>query len=88
MKKGYPRRRSLNGHVRVQTQLAVARREVGVTQEELAQRLSVTQSAIAQVERPDGNPTLYTIERIASALGWRLSIEPMKQARPTSSSER
>lgn len=58
----------------VSTQLAVARREAGLTQEQVARKLKVSQSAVAQVERADGNPTVQTVERIASLLGYHLTL--------------
>lgn len=64
------------GRMPVSTQLAVARREAGLTQETLARRLRISQSALAQVERPDGNPTVQTVERIAHLLGYQLILQP------------
>lgn len=58
----------------VSTQLAIARREAGMTQQEVAKKLRVSQSAIAQVERPDGNPTVQTVEKIAKLFGYQLSL--------------
>ncbi len=64
------------GRMPVSTQLAVARREAGLTQETLARRLRISQSALAQVERPDGNPTVQTVEKIAHLLGYQLILQP------------
>ena len=58
----------------VSTQLAIARREAGLTQEQIARKLKVSQSAVAQVERRDGNPTVQTVEKIASLLGYHLAL--------------
>ncbi|OHE78024.1 MAG: hypothetical protein A2107_14990 [Verrucomicrobia bacterium GWF2_62_7] len=63
------------GRMPVSTQLAVARREAGLTQEKLARRLHISQSAVAQVERPDGNPTVQTVEKIAHLLGYQLVLQ-------------
>lgn len=41
----------------------------GLTQKELGQRLRVTQSAIAQLERGEVNPKINTLDRVATALG-------------------
>ncbi len=44
-----------------------AREEAGITQAELAQKLGVTQQAVAQAERWDSNPTIAFIKRWADA---------------------
>jgi DNA-binding XRE family transcriptional regulator len=61
----------------VSTQLAIARREAGLTQDQVARRLRVSQSAVAQVERADGNPTVETVAKIARLLGYQLHISPV-----------
>ena len=65
----------------VSTQLAIARREAGLTQVQVAKRLHVSQSAVAQVERPDGNPTVETVAKIARLFGYQLRLAPAKQER-------
>ena len=62
----------------VSTQLAIARREAGLTQEQIARKLHVSQSAVAQVERPDGNPTVETVAKIARLLGYHLQLSPAR----------
>lgn len=62
----------------VSTQLAIARREAGLTQDQVARRLHVSQSAVAQVERADGNPTVETVVRIARLLGYQLQLSPAR----------
>jgi transcriptional regulator with XRE-family HTH domain len=49
------------------------RRERGLTQAELANRLGVSQPRIAEVEAGDANPRLITLSKIAHALGVSLS---------------
>jgi transcriptional regulator with XRE-family HTH domain len=44
------------------------RRELDLTQEELAERASVHRSYIANIERGEINPALENIEKIAEAL--------------------
>ena len=60
------------------------RLERGLTQEELAQRVGVYQSAIGQVERGETNPLVSTLIQIARAL----DVEPADLLRsPEASSE-
>jgi transcriptional regulator with XRE-family HTH domain len=54
--------------------VAEARRSAGLTQSELAGRLGVSQAAVAQLERPDSNPRLATLDRALRALGAELTI--------------
>lgn len=60
-----------------------ARSEAGLTQDELAARVGVTQQAVAKLERDEGNPTLATLEKVARALGMRveLGLEPVRESR-------
>lgn len=51
-----------------------ARERAGLTQSELADRLGVTQAAIARLERRGANPTVATLERTMHATGHRLEI--------------
>lgn len=51
-----------------------ARHAAGLTQRELAQRLHMTQSAIAKLERPEANPTVETLDRVLRATGRRLEL--------------
>jgi transcriptional regulator with XRE-family HTH domain len=54
--------------------LADARRKTGATQAELARRLGVSQAAVAQLERPDSNPRVATLDRALRAIGAELVI--------------
>jgi transcriptional regulator with XRE-family HTH domain len=51
-----------------------ARRAAGLTQRELAERLDMTQSAIAKLERPGANPTVDTLDRVLRATEHRLQL--------------
>lgn len=51
------------------------REELGWTQSHLAERAGMRQPAIARFEAGGTTPTLPVLERIAEALGLRLSIE-------------
>ncbi len=67
--------------VRIDPVLAVkialrrARAEAGLTQAELANRLGVTQQAIAKLEDPDRNVELETVRRVAEELGYELNVD-------------
>lgn len=54
--------------------LAKARRDAGITQQELSYRTGIRQSTISRLERGLGNPTVETLSCIAQALNLRLSI--------------
>jgi transcriptional regulator with XRE-family HTH domain len=56
------------------TLLRDARQGAGLTQAELAERLGLTQAAIARLERPGANPTLRTLQRALHATGNQLEL--------------
>ncbi len=58
----------------VKLELRWARENAGLTQAELAKRAGVSQPAIAQLEDPDSNPTVETLQKVAKALGAELTI--------------
>jgi predicted transcriptional regulator len=64
------RRHALSG------QLTALRRELGVSQAEVATRMGTSQSAVARFEAGDLDARLSTLERYAAALGgtleWRI----------------
>ncbi|MGH8906335.1 MAG: helix-turn-helix domain-containing protein [Egibacteraceae bacterium] len=51
------------------------RKAAGLTQQELAARMSTTASAIARLEAGGTSPTFATLEHLATALGVRLRLE-------------
>lgn len=55
--------------------LREARKEAGLTQEALAERLETKKSAISRIENHAGDIRLSTLERYARALGRNLSLE-------------
>ena len=63
--------------------LIAARARAGLTQEELAQRMETSQSAIARMESGRSIPSGSTLKRLARATGTRLRItfEPTKPAK-------
>ncbi|MGI8922264.1 MAG: helix-turn-helix domain-containing protein [Solirubrobacteraceae bacterium] len=54
--------------------IRAARRSSRLTQEQLAQRLGTSQSAVAKLEGPSANPTVATFERALRATGHRLEL--------------
>jgi len=50
------------------------RNEIGISQEELAERAGVHRTYIGMLERSEKNVTIYNIERIADALSVEASI--------------
>ena len=62
--------------------LADARRSAGLTQADLAKRLTISQAAVAQLERADSNPRLATLDRALRAVGVELVVTT-RPRRPT-----
>lgn len=56
------------------------RRGAGLTQQQLAQRLGISQPALARLERPGSNPAVWTLARVVRATGHRLElrVSPMR----------
>jgi len=57
-----------------------ARTAAGLSQQELAQRLHTTQSAIARLESGTHAPSVSTLKRVAEATHSKLKIEFVPQA--------
>jgi transcriptional regulator with XRE-family HTH domain len=55
--------------------LRKSREEAGLTQAQMADRLGVTQQAVARAERADSNPSFRLLEAWAEALGARIRLE-------------
>lgn len=55
--------------------IRAARCHAGLTQAELARTLGTTQAAVSQLERPDSNPTIGTLEGALRATGHELVLE-------------
>jgi len=55
--------------------LRQAREQAGLTQEQVAERLSTKKSAISRIENSAGSMRLSTLERYARAIGWHLSLD-------------
>ena len=52
--------------------LVTRRRELGLSQTEVAARMGTSQSAVARIEAGGTDARLTTMERYAAALGWQL----------------
>lgn len=52
-----------------------ARNEEGLTQKELAARSGIAQGDISKMENGNANPSVRTLQRLASAMGKKLKIE-------------
>ena len=55
-------------------QLIIERHNLGLTQNELAEKAGLTQSAIARLEKLDALPRLDTILKVVNALGLELIL--------------
>lgn len=51
-----------------------ARRRAGLTQQQLADRMGTTQSAVARLESSNANPSLSSLRRAVEATGYRLEM--------------
>ena len=65
------------------TCLRRARRQQGLTQAELAERLEVSGAYVQKLEAGRANPTLGQLASIARALGRSLSVEFLQAPEPT-----
>ncbi len=55
-------------------QIMRLRLRCGMTQKQLAEQIGTTQSSIARLESGRGKPSLSTLERVADALGGRVTV--------------
>lgn len=57
-----------------------SREAASLTQKELAARLGISQPALARLERPGSNPSVWTLARVLRATGNRLElrVSPMR----------
>ncbi|MGF7213420.1 DNA-binding XRE family transcriptional regulator [Skermanella aerolata] len=63
--------------------LIEARARANLTQEEVAQRMGTTQTAVARLEGARSMPSTRTLERYAKATGHRLRIAFVPDDQPT-----
>ena len=52
-----------------------ARKAANITQKQLAEMTGIAQSDISKIENGNANPSLKTIERIASGMGMTVRVE-------------
>ena len=55
--------------------MIVARKNAGITQKQLAERTGIAQGDISKIENGNGNPSLKTLKRLASAMDMKLKLE-------------
>lgn len=56
------------------SELQSKRRVLGISQEELADRAKVHRTYMGRIERGESNPPIYTVYKIAKALGTKISL--------------
>lgn len=52
-----------------------ARKATGLTQKQLAEKTGIAQSDISKLERGSANPSLRTLQRLASGMGMQIKLE-------------
>lgn len=52
-----------------------ARKSKGITQKELSERTGIAQGDISKLENGNANPSIKTLQKLASAMGMSLKIE-------------
>ena len=52
-----------------------ARKKSGLTQKQLSERTGIAQGDISKLENGNGNPSLKTLKRLASAMNMTLKLE-------------
>lgn len=52
-----------------------ARKASGLTQQQLAERTGIAQGDISKLENGNSNPSLRTLQRLASGMGMTLKVE-------------
>ena len=65
---------ALDPEYQVMRAMAQARRESGLTQKQLSERTGINQSNLSRIESGDINPSVATLNRIATAMGKKLII--------------
>jgi DNA-binding phage protein len=60
--------------VEAMAELRIARERRGLDLGDVSRLTGIDRAALSKIERGQGNPTLVTIERIASAIGLKMSL--------------
>jgi len=62
--------------LKISVALLEARKELNLTQQQLAEKLGLDQSEVSRLEGPDCNPTLKTLSKLATALNLEIQLVP------------
>lgn len=62
-------------HFRIMMAIVNARLSTGMTSQQIAEAAGIHPSYFAKLERGSGNPSLRTLQRLASGMGMRLKLE-------------
>jgi transcriptional regulator with XRE-family HTH domain len=62
------------GHTVIQA-LIDARKKSGLTQKELSVRTGIAQGDISKIEHGNANPSIHTLQRLASGMGMILKVK-------------
>lgn len=65
---------ALDEEFAIASQIIHARTRAGLTQQQLAERMHTSQSAIARLESGRGRPSVSTLEKVAAATGSKLRM--------------
>jgi predicted XRE-type DNA-binding protein len=60
--------------------LVDARRQSGLSQKQVAERMGTTQSAVSDLERTAGDPRLSTLQRFGRAVGCRVGVVAVRES--------
>ncbi|TVQ35398.1 MAG: XRE family transcriptional regulator [Wenzhouxiangella sp.] len=75
----------INGHVDIATAVRRMRQISGLTQPEFARHRGISLQTLRQIETAKGNPTVETLDRIASIFGFRTGFVPRDPGHPPKS---
>lgn len=56
-----------------------ARKDAGLTQKQLSEITGIAQGDISKLENGSANPSLKTLQRLASGMGMKLKVEFLRQ---------
>lgn len=51
------------------------RKKAGLTQKQLSEITGITQGDISKLERGNANPSIHTLQRLASGMGMKIKLE-------------